>query len=84
MLFKLLTAPITAPLDTVTWLGKKLADKADEELNDTEELKRQLVALEARLEAGELTEEEFEELELDLVRRLQAASQRMKEAGEGR
>lgn len=81
MLFKLLTAPVTAPLDTVTWLGKKLAEQAEEQLNDTEELKRQLVALEAKLGAGELTEDEFEELEIDLVRRLQAAARRMKEAG---
>lgn len=78
MLFKLLSAPVTAPLNTVTWIGKRLAEQAEEQLNDTEELKRQLVALEQKLEAGEMTEEEFEELELDLVMRLQAAAKRMK------
>lgn len=81
MLFKLLSAPVTAPLNTVTWIGKRLAEQAEDQLNDTEELKRQLVALETRLETGELSEEEFEELELDLVMRLQAASKRMKAAG---
>ena len=81
MLFKLLSAPVTAPLNTVTWIGKQLAEQAEDQLNDTEELKRQLVALEERLDQGELTEEEFEELELDLVMRLQAAAKRMKAGG---
>jgi len=81
MLFKLLTAPVSAPLNTVTWLGKKIAEQAEDQLNDTAELKRQLAALEERLERGELSEEEFEALELDLVMRLQAAAKRLKTAG---
>lgn len=80
MLFKLLTAPVTAPINSVTWLSKKIADAAEAQLNDTEALKRQLMALEAKLENGDLTEEEFEELELELVLRLQEANRRLQAA----
>ena len=80
MLFKLLAAPLTAPLNSVYWLSQKIDEAAQAQLNDTEELKRQLMALELKLENGDLTEDEFEELELDLVRRLQAANQRLQAA----
>jgi len=81
MLFKLLTAPVIGPLQFVEWVGEKIDDAVHAQMDDTEALKQQLVALEKRLVHHELTEEEFEALEIDLVRRLQAAAKRMAEAG---
>ncbi|CAL75175.1 putative gas vesicle synthesis protein, GvpG-like [Bradyrhizobium sp. ORS 278] len=77
MLFKLLTAPVLGPLNFVEWVGEKIDDAVQAQMDDTEALKQHLAALEQRLLKGELTEEEFETIEIDLVRRLQAAAERM-------
>jgi tape measure domain-containing protein len=81
MLFKLLAAPVLGPLSFVEWVGEKIDDAVQAQMNDTEQLKQQLVELEQKLVKGELTEEEFEALEIDLVRRLQATAKRMAEGG---
>lgn len=72
MLGKLLLAPVTAPLGATLWLSKKVHEAAETELNDPAEIKRELTRLEAQLEAGEITEEAFEEVELVLLTRLKA------------
>ena len=81
MLFKLLSAPLLAPLQFVEWVGETIENAAQAQLHDTEAIKDELVALEKRLESGELSEDEFEAIELGLVKRLQEASRRMAAAG---
>jgi polyhydroxyalkanoate synthesis regulator phasin len=79
MLFKLLSLPITAPLAGVQWIGEKIHETALAELNNPAEIKRKLAALEAKLEAGEMSEAEFEALEDELIQRLKTASQMMRQ-----
>lgn len=81
MLLKLLTLPVTGPLDTVLWVGQKLQEAADRELNDVEEIKRQLTRLEKAFDAGEIEEAEFEREELILVTRMSAAVKARAKAG---
>lgn len=81
MLFKILAAPFLGPLSFVEWIGVTIDNAVQAQLHDTDAIKDQLTALEKRLEKGELTEDEFEELELGLVMRLQAAAKRMAAAG---
>jgi hypothetical protein len=78
MLFKLLALPVSLPLDGVQWIGAKIHEQALAALNDPTELKRQLGALERKLEAGEIAEEEFEALENELLLRLKEASRLMR------
>jgi hypothetical protein len=78
MLFKLLSLPVSLPLDGVQWIGAKIHEQALAALNDPTELKRQLSALERKLEAGEIAEEEFEALENELLLRLKEASRLMR------
>jgi Gas vesicle protein G len=78
MLFKLLALPITAPLAGVAWVGEKIHETAIKKMNDPTEMKRQLAALERKLEAGELGEAEFEALELEILTRLREASRLMR------
>jgi len=80
MLFKLLTLPISLPLDTVGWIGDKIATAVDQQLYDTDAIKRELEALEERLQNDELTEAEFEDLEIGLIERLREANRRLKAA----
>ncbi len=81
MLFKLLMLPVSGPLAGLEWVGAKIHEAALAKLNDPTEIKRQLVALEAKLEAGELAEAEFEALEDELLQRLREASRLMRREG---
>jgi Gas vesicle protein G len=78
MLFKLLALPVSIPLAGVQWVGEKIHEHALAALNDPSELKRQLAALEAKLESGELAEAEFEALENELLLKLKEASRLMR------
>jgi hypothetical protein len=78
MLFKLLALPVSGPLAGLQWVGEKIHETALAKLNDPTEIKRRLAALEQKLEAGELGEEEFEQLELELLTRLREASRMMR------
>ena len=62
-------------LDTVLIGGirfvlDKIAAAVDTELNDDEALREQLLSAQMRVELGELTQEEFAELEADMLARL--------------
>jgi hypothetical protein len=54
----------------------KLAAAADTELNDETALKEQLLVAQMRVELGEMTHEEFERLEADILARLREIRQR--------
>lgn len=68
----LLLFPVTLPLDGVQWLGAEVADAVDAQWNDPARIEAALLALERRLDAGELTEDEFEAGEADLLAELSA------------
>lgn len=73
MLFKLLTAPFTSPVHGAVWLASEIRNAAERDINDPARIRKELDRLEQALEAGEITEEEFEEVEEQLILRLQAA-----------
>jgi chorismate mutase len=65
----LLTLPL-APLRGTVWIAERLLEEAERELNDPAVVEQQLNEAEAAFERGELSEEEFELIEDELVRRL--------------
>ena len=65
----LLLLPL-APLRGTIWVAERLAEYAERELNDEQTVRRLLLDAEAALEAGELTEEEYEQIEDELLDRL--------------
>lgn len=65
----LLTLPL-APLRGTVWIAERLLEEAERELNDPALLEQQLNEVEAAYERGELSAEEFELIEDELVRRL--------------
>jgi hypothetical protein len=65
----LLLLPL-APLRATIWLAEKLAEYAEAELNDEQAVRRLLLDAEAALEAGELSEEDFDQIEDELLDRL--------------
>jgi Gas vesicle protein G len=73
MLFKLLTAPITAPVAGFRFILDKVEEMAERELYDEERIREEFLLLQLRLDEGEISEEEYLVEEADVMARLRAA-----------
>ncbi|MFB2976407.1 gas vesicle protein GvpG [Microseira sp. BLCC-F43] len=51
-----ITFPIPAPLDGIMWIGKQIIERANAELDDKENLPKQLLALQLAFDIGEIYE----------------------------
>jgi hypothetical protein len=65
----LLLLPL-APLRGTVWIAERLLEEAERELNDPALVEQHLDEAEAAYERGELSAEEFELIEDELLRRL--------------
>lgn len=72
MFLDLLMAPITAPINGLSWIAEKLLDQAETELDATENLSKRLLALQLAFDMGEISEEDFEMQEEELLLAIQA------------
>jgi hypothetical protein len=68
----LLTLPL-APVRGVGWLAERLLDQAWDQEMSPEAIRRQLLAAQADLDAGRMTEQEYDVVEDALIERLMAA-----------
>lgn len=71
MLFKILFAPVLGPIEGVSWVANKLLEQADLSTNDLEGLQKQLLALQLSFDMGELSEEDFEAQEEEILLAIQ-------------
>ena len=78
MFFDLLTAPFTAPLSGIAWIGEKILERASTELDETENLSKRLLSLQLALDMGDIPEDEFEEQEEALLLAIQALDDEIK------
>jgi len=69
LLTGLVTLPL-APVRGVIWLGEKLEAEARRQWSDPAAVRRQIAEVDAAYEAGELTAEERDRLQDELVARL--------------
>jgi hypothetical protein len=67
----LLTLPL-APVRGTMWIAERLLEEAERELSDPATIEQELLEAEARYERGEISADEFERLEDELLRRLTA------------
>lgn len=81
LLTSLLTLPVTGPAKAAWWIAETLHERALAELNDPKAIKAEIAALEKRLLAGEITEEDYEEAELALLTRLRDIQRAAKRRG---
>jgi hypothetical protein len=65
----LLTLPL-APVRGTIWVAERLLEEAERQMNDPETIERQIVEAEEAHGRGELTDEEFEQIEEELLERL--------------
>lgn len=71
MFLELLTFPVSAPLGGIIWLGDQLLERANAELDDEQNLQKQLLALQLAFDLGEISEEDFEIQEEELLQKIQ-------------
>ncbi len=76
MLTGLLSLPVTGPLRMSLWLLRTLAERADAELYDEGKIRNDLAALELRYDMGEISEEDYQNAEDDLMNRLRESRRR--------
>ncbi|MFF7734064.1 MULTISPECIES: gas vesicle protein GvpG [unclassified Streptomyces] len=72
-----------APARGSAWAIRQVLQEAERIYYDPATVRAELGRLEERLEAGEITEEEFDRLEDDLLDRLEIASRRSAGTGDG-
>ncbi len=66
---------LLAPLKAVVWLGKKINDVGEKELYDEGGIKEELMALQLRFELDEISEQEYDGREKELLARLDAVAE---------
>jgi hypothetical protein len=70
----LLTLPL-APIRGTMWIAEQIAEQAARELDEGRTVRRQLTDAELRYERGEITVEELEQIEDELLERLRLAGE---------
>jgi uncharacterized membrane protein len=61
---------LLAPLKSVIWLGKKINEVVEREVSDEGRIKERLMELQLRFELDEITEDEYNKQEKELLARL--------------
>lgn len=72
MSLKVLLFPIMGPITGLAWIGQQIQERANTEYDATENLHKQLLALQLAFDIGEISEEDFEIQEEELLLRIQA------------
>jgi hypothetical protein len=72
MLLDILAFPVLGPIKGVAWIGEQILERADFQQNDRESLEKQLLALQLSFDLGDISEEDFETQEEELLLALQA------------
>lgn len=78
----LLTLPL-APVRGTVWLAERIQEQAEEELYDESAIRIGLLELEDARDAGELSDEEIDEAENELLERLMEIRGFAQEGGNG-
>lgn len=71
-MIRLLFAPVTG----LAWIAEQIQERADAELDDQENLSKQLLTLQLAFDMGDISEDEFEMREEELLLAIQAIEDR--------
>ena len=81
LLTNLLLAPVALPARGVNFIFREIRDVVDQELNDPDAIRRELLELQRRLDAGLIDEAAYDIAEAELLAHLSAITGRQ-ETGE--
>jgi hypothetical protein len=68
----LIDSILLAPLKGIIWMGQKLSDMAQKELGDEGCVKKELMRLQLQFELDEISRQEYDQKEDELLDRLDA------------
>jgi len=74
---------LLAPLKSVIWLGKKINEVVEREVSDEGRIKERLMELQLRFELDEITEDEYNKQEKELLARLDEIRRAKEEVSNG-
>lgn len=72
LLKNLLLAPVLLPASGLRFVLEEIRDVADRELNDPQAIRREMLELQQRLDAGLISEDAYDAAEAELLARLNA------------
>ena len=72
ILRSLLSLPVKGPVNGGLWIARKIHETAEREMNDPAALRSALVSLEKQLLAGEISEEDYDTAETEILFRIKA------------
>jgi len=72
MLTKLLLLPIMGPLNGLVWIGEQIQERTNTEFDAQENLHKQLLNLQLSFDIGDISEEDFEIQEEEILLKIQA------------
>ena len=70
---------ILGPARLVKTMAETIKDRAEDQLYNLDNIRSDLMKLEQEFKNGDITEEEYEELEKNIMQRLQVAREREKQ-----
>jgi hypothetical protein len=70
-MLNLLLAPLTAPINGITWIAGQIQERVDAELDVKENLQKRLLSLQLAFDMGEMEEAEFDVQEEELLLAIQ-------------
>ena len=76
LLKNLLLAPVMLPASGLKFVLTEIRDTADRELNDPQAIRREMLELQRRLDAGLISEDVYDSAEAELLAHLNAITQR--------
>lgn len=63
---------LTAPLGGLLWIAEQIEERATTELEKTENLQKRLTTLQLRFDLGDISEEEFNRQEQEILEAMEA------------
>ncbi len=75
MVLRLLLLPVTGPVMGLSWIGEKILEQANTEIDDKENLQKQLLSLQLAFDMGEIAEEDFITREEELLLAIEEAEE---------
>ena len=64
--------PFFIPIKGLVWIGQKLEDTAEQDLTDTGRIQEKLLELQMKFEMDEISEEDYDKKETELMAQLEA------------
>jgi hypothetical protein len=78
MLGKILLLPVMGPINGLMWIGEQIQERTNTEFDAQENLNKQLLSLQLSFDMGEISEDEFDEQEEELLLRIQALEEELR------